>query len=165
MKPSSLSMLAIVLVVAGCASYEPVPKDYVGPFAIVKDTGVSEDSSKAQFFALTTVDGQGIANAFSESARASAGRGATLVVVYPWRKLPVRRMTLGLLGSHATGAPIHAMASRVAGTFFSTEGVVEFTPKAEAFYSVKGELAKGRSCVWLEEDLSGLPVTEKVCSR
>jgi hypothetical protein len=47
----------------------------------------------------------------------------------------------------ATDAPI---ASQIAGTFFSVEWVVEFTPKPDGKYTAKGELKKEKSSIWIE---------------
>lgn len=144
---------------AGCASYQPVPKDYTGPIASVADTGSSESNAKAQMFALMEVDGNRVNNAFGASASASHGRGALLTTVYPERQLPAKPMKVRIQGSHATGAPIHALASQMAGTFFSVEGVVDFTPKPNGRYAVKGELKKEKSSVWIEDTETGQPVT------
>lgn len=155
-------VLSCVALLAGCATYAPVPKDYTGPTATVSDTGFSENGTKAQMFALMEVDGNRIANAFLASARASNGHGSALTTVYPDRLVQVRTMKVKLQGSHATGAPIHAMASQLAGTFFSVEGVVEFTPKANGRYVVKGVLKKEKSSVWIEDVETGQPVTAVV---
>jgi hypothetical protein len=66
-----------------CATYAPVPKDYSGPTASVRDTGVSEDGAKAQMFALMEIDGNRVMNAFWASANASHDRGLSLTTVYP----------------------------------------------------------------------------------
>jgi hypothetical protein len=151
--------LVLTLSLGACATFEPVPKDYTGPTATVVDTGTSEDGTKARLYALVAIDGNGIRNAFSASAEASAGRGATIVTVYPTRKVPVRPMKLKLRASHATGAPIHAIASQMAGTWFAVEGIVDFTPEAGRTYVVKGELGKEKSSVWIEDKETGKPVT------
>ena len=157
-----VAVLALSLGLGACATYEPVPKEYTGPTASVTDTGFSEDGSKAQMFVLMAVDGNRIGNAFSASANASYGRGASLTTVFPERKVQARTMKVLIRGSHATGAPIHAMASQMAGTFFSVEGTVDFTPEAGRTYQVKGELKKEKSSVWIEDTATGKPATSVV---
>ncbi len=76
---------------------------------------------------------------------------------------PVRPMRLKLVGTHQTGAPIHEMASKMAGTFFSVDGYVEFKPVEGTTYQVTGELKKERSCVWIVDAATKNAVTEKVC--
>jgi hypothetical protein len=154
--------LVLAAALAGCASYEPVPKEYTGPTATIRDSGFSEDSTKAQMFAVVAVDGNRVGNAFSASAMASHGRGASLTTVFPDRKVKAAPVKLTLRGSHATGMPIHAMASQMAGTFFSVEGVVDFTPQAGAVYVVKGDLKKDKSSVWIEDVATGKPASSVV---
>lgn len=153
---------SVTAILAGCATYEPVPKDYSGPTALVRDTGFSEDGSKAQMFAMVEIDGNRVMNAFWASANASQGRGASLTTIYPERPVQIKPMKVTLRGSHATGAPIHAMASQLAGTFFSVEGTVDFTPQAGRQYLVKGDLKKAASKVWIEDAETAKPVTSVV---
>ena len=155
-------VIASALAISGCATYEPVTKEYNGPTATLRDTGFSEDSTKAQMFAATEIDGNRIMNSFWASANASHGRGASLSTIFTERRVKAAPMKVTLKASHATGAPIAAMASQMAGTFFSVEGVVEFTPKAEGQYVVKGVLKKERSSVWIEDLETGKPVTTVV---
>lgn len=154
--------LALVAGLSACATYEPVPKDYTGPTSSVTDTGFSEDGSKAQMFALMSVDGNRLPNAFGASAVASHGRGASLTTIYPTHQLPSKPTKALVRGSHATGMPIHAMASQLAGTFFEVEGVVDFDPQPGKRYAVKGALKKEKSQVWIEDIDTGKPVTSVV---
>lgn len=145
------------LLLTACATYEPVQKDYSGPTASIRDSGAYESGSKAQLFAVVEVDGNRVMNAFWASANASHGRGFSLTTVYPERKVKAAPQKLTLRASHTTAAPIHAMASQLAGTFFSVEGTIDFTPQPGAVYVVKGELSKEKSSVWLEDASSGKP--------
>lgn len=140
---------------AGCASFEHVPKDYTGPTAIIRDSGFSESTSKAQMFAVVEIDGNRVRNAFIASADASYGRGALLTTVFPERKVKAAPVKLVLRGSHSTAAPILAMSSKMAGTFFSVEGTVDFVPQPGVVYVVKGELKKESSSVWVEDVATG----------
>ncbi len=160
-----LAALAAAALLAGCATYQPVPEGYAGPVAIVSDSSQSESNSKAQLFAMTEIDGNRIMNGFWASANASQGRGFALTVVNTERSVPAKAARVTLRGSHTTAAPIQAMASQVAGTFFSVEGVVNFEPRPDGKYVVKGELKKGASSVWIEDAATGQPVTEKVIER
>jgi hypothetical protein len=154
-------MLMALLCVAGCASYTPVPADYTGPTATISDSGLVEGATKAQLFVIAEIDGQRINNSFNASAQASYGQGLALRTRYVERKIPARPMKLKLLGSHVTGAPIHALISQAAGTFFSVEGVIDFSPKPNGQYVVKGELKKEGSSVWIEDMATGEQVGEK----
>ncbi|WP_139351771.1 hypothetical protein [Polaromonas sp. A23] len=157
--------LLLGLSLHGCATYKPVPEGYTGPVAVVADSGTPGDGRKSVIFAMMDVDGQAISTSFGASASASYGQGASLTTRFIARPVPAKPMKVRLKGSHITGAPIHAMASQIAGTFFSVEGVVDFTPVAGGSYVVKGELKKGASSVWIEDRATGLPVTEKIVEK
>lgn len=157
-----LLAFCVAAATSGCATFEPVPKDYTGPTATLRDSGFSEDRGKAQMFAAVEIDGNRIMNAFWASASASHGRGNNLTTVFPDRRIKAAAMKVSLHCGHATGAPIAAIASQMAGTFFSVEGVVEFTPAPAGKYVVKGDLKKERSSCWIEDESTGKPMTDVI---
>lgn len=161
----NLIVLLIATCLFGCATYKPIPDGYTGPQATVTDSGHSEDGTKAQLFALTSIDGNQIMDSFWESAIASQGHGFALTVVISDRQVPAAPMKATLKGSHTTAAPIHAIASKMAGTFYSVEGNVDFSPKPNGKYIVKGELNKVGSVVWIEDAETGQPATEKIVGK
>ncbi len=110
---------------------------------------------------METVDGNRIGNTRSETRRASTGTGFSVFPRAVVRDIPIRPLRLKLVASHVVGAPIHEFASRAAGTFFEAETILEFTPKAGRLYSVRGELKKSASRVWLEDDETKDIVTMK----
>ncbi len=165
MKTALIAIVAIA-VLTGCATVtNPVPSDYKGPVVLLADTGMREDGSKARFFAALEIDGNSIENAIRETRIASHGQGFALSARYTNRPVPVRPMKVKLIGTHQTAAPIHEIASRMAGTFFSVDGVVDFKPAEGRRYEVTGELAKERSCVWIADVESKSAVTDKVCTK
>jgi hypothetical protein len=159
----TLALLALLGVFAvGCSTYKPVPDGYTGPVAMVKDTGIEEGSTKVQIFSMTEIDGNSLWDSFQATGEASYGTGALVFPSYVEHAVPCRTMQVKLVGSHVTGAPIHALFSQAAGTFFSVEGVTEFTPEPDVTYVVRGELKKGGSSVWIENEMTGEVVTARV---
>lgn len=158
----NILIAALVSLLTGCATYKPIPEGYSGATANVADSGFTEDGTKAQLYAMTEIDGNRIPNAFGASAGASYGKGFALTAVFPSRDVPIKPMKVKLVASHATGAPIHALFSQAAGTFFSVEGVVDFSPKADGKYVVRGVLKKEGSSVWIEDVDTQKVVTEKI---
>lgn len=154
-----------ILFLAGCASYKPVPEGYAGPVATISDTGSSEDATKAQIFALVSVDGNPVPNSFGASRQASFNQGPFLNLRVVDRQVPAQPMKVKIRASHATGAPIHEIASRAAGTFYAVEGEVDFKPEPNGRYLVKGELARKASSVWIEDAETNRRVTEKVVEK
>jgi len=153
-----LTSLSLLLFVVGCATPEPAPV-FTGPTAFISDSVIPEDSMRGQVFYVDAIDGKRVDSAAQETRRSSAGKGLSLSLWSKLRQVEVRPMRLTLVGSHITGAPIHELASRAAGTFFSVEGNVTFTPVAGKKYVVKGELKKSGSSVWLADEETQQPVT------
>jgi hypothetical protein len=147
-------VIALALVLSACASYRPVPEGYSGPVAVIRDSAQTESVAKGQLFYVQSIDGNAIHNARNATRQSSANTGFIVNARDSERRVPIRAMKLRLIATHVTGAPIHELASRAAGTFFSVEGDVEFTPKAGATYVVRGELKKGASSVWIEDATS-----------
>lgn len=161
----TLPLLVPALLLAGCASLaNPIPEGYSGPVVPLADTGRQEDGSKGQFFAALEIDGRRIQNAIRETRMASEGHGFSLTSRYTTRNVPAMAMKVKLIGTHQTAAPVHEMASRMAGTFFSVEGVADFTPVQGHRYIVTGALAKERSCVWIADADSSAAATDKLCT-
>ncbi len=159
-----LIIFLVALSLCACA-YKPVPDGYTGPVATIRDTGFRESSTKAQMFVLVEIDGHTIPNSLDESVSASQGLGFFVRTLFTSREVPARPMKLKLRGTHITGAPIHALFSQAAGTFFSVEGTVEFTPPPGGYYEVKGELKKEGSSVWIEDGRTNERVTQKIIGK
>jgi hypothetical protein len=160
-----LILASLVLLLAACATYKPVPEGYSGPVAIIMDTGTTEDSTKARIFYVATIDGKPIENARGVSRTSSYGTGMALHMRTTERKVPVHQMRLKLVGTHVVAAPIHEFASRAIGTFFEVEGEIDFTPEAGATYLIKGDLQKQGSSVWIEQVGKDEPVVPKIVGK
>lgn len=157
--------LLVALALHGCATYKPVPEGYTGPVATVADSGIPGDGSKSQIFGLVEVDGKAIDTSFSASGPERSLWRSTLATRFISRSVPATPMKVKLVGSHITLAPIQAIASQMAGTFFSVSGTVDFRPVPGGNYIVKGELKKGASSIWIEDRATGLPVTERIVEK
>jgi hypothetical protein len=162
MKTRALLLFSVLAFLAGCAMYEPVSGGYNGPVAVIRDSAESEDTMKGRLFFVEEVDNNRINNIRISTRQASAGRGFWLATGYAMRPVPARTMRLKLVGTHVVAAPIHEMASRAIGTFFDVEGVIEFTPRPNGKYTVRGELKKNASSVWIEDDETREPASAKV---
>ena len=165
MKRSLLIALPALLLGACATVSSPVPEGYTGPTVQLSDSGFSESGRKGVFYSATALDGREIQNSLRESRGASYGQGFSLSSRYTSRRVPVRSMKVKLIGTHQTAAPIHEMAARMAGTFFSIEGVTDFKPMEGRSYVVTGELKKEQSCVWIMDSETKQPSTEKICNK
>jgi hypothetical protein len=145
-----LLALSLVAFLSACATYKAVPDGFTGPMAIIKDTAEPDSGSKGIVFYVSSIDDNPVQNARIATRQSSQGTGFSLNTRGFSRPVPVRAMKLRLVGTHVTGAPIHELASRAAGTFFSVEGDITFTPKEGVMYRVQGDLKKTGSSVWIE---------------
>jgi len=150
---------------AACAVTSPLPDDYSGPKAYIRDSNYFEDSTKTQLFVVVAVDGQTIKNSIGATAAASSGQGFRITPTVVGRWIPAKPMKVTIRGTHATGAPIQAFFGMATGSFASIEGVVEFLPEANGSYIVKGDLNKEESSVWIEDLSTNTLVTQKVSSK
>ena len=165
MKTILVVAIAILNLTACSSLYNPIPEGYSGPTAKVSDSAIYEDSMKQQFFILESVDGKTINNSIIATRSASYGKGAYLNPRYESRLVQARPMRVKIIATHITGAPIHEIASRALGTFFSVEGEVDFKPLPGGSYTIRGELKKNASSVWIEDDSTKEMATEKITQK
>ena len=149
----------------GCATYKMVPDGYTGPTVTVKDTTIRESTGKGSIFYVESINGNEVFNALKATGRASYGQGFRLTLVPDWRSVKVEPMKLKLIGTHVTAAPIHELASRAAGEFFSVAGDIDFSPVAGRTYVVNGALTKQEASVWIEDEDTKELVTKKIIAR
>ena len=140
--------------------YAPsVPDGYVGPQAVLDDSAKIHSSSKADFFVAEQIDGANIDNSWHETLRRNQGRGVRMTPYFIKRPLVAEKpLKVAVKGITHYAAPIQAMF----GTVYQIKGVVEFTPKADTRYVVRGELGENYSAIWIEETASQQLVGQKV---
>ncbi len=153
------------VVLAGCATYQHVPENYAGPVVTIADSAFALTSAKGMLFYVESIDGNPVRNARNATAQSSYGQGFRLTTGIAHRQVRVVPMKLKIVGTHVTAAPIHELASRAAGEFFTVSGEVDFTPVAGRRYVVDGELTKQLASVWVRDAETGQPVTEKITAR
>lgn len=158
--------LILAAALTGCATYEPtVPAGYAGPTATIGEHSFTEDWAKSQMFYIESIDGKAVESSLQATRRASAGKGLAMVLRSVDHTVPARPLKLKLVGTHVTGAPIHEIVSRTAGTFFSVEGEVTFTPEPGGSYFVTGKLQKKGSAVWIADEKTEKPVSDIVTEK
>ena len=137
---------------AGCATFEkPIPTGYEGPIAAIGEDGSYEESSRGKLFYVESIDGKRVESGLALTRRATANLGFRVILQYAVHQVPAKPLRIKIVGTHVTGAPIHEIAARAAGTFYSVEGEIDFTPEADGAYFVTGQLEKGTSTVWIAE--------------
>lgn len=158
--------LLAALALHGCAMYKPVAEGYTGPTAEVADSVRPGNGMRSEIFAMTQVDDRAIHNSFLASGPERSGWGTALTTRAVARPVPATTpMKVRLVGSHIHLDNMRAILADIAGTSFSVERTVYFTPEPGGKYLVKGELKKGASSIWIEDRATGLPVTEKIIEK
>jgi hypothetical protein len=163
----NLILTAIVLALAsGCATNElPVPAGYTGPTATIGEHGFAEDRMKGQLFYIEAIDGKPVESSLQATRHATSNLGLSLAIRSVDHTVPIKPLKLKLVGTHITGAPIHEIASRAAGTFFRVEGEITFTPVEGGSYFVTGKLQKEGSAAWVADAKTEQRVSEMVLEK
>ncbi len=149
---------SIAMIFSGCASYNPMPADYSGQKASIEDSAIEHSSRKADFFYVEAVNGHDINNSFIETTKQNYGRGFMMTPKTIGREVPAQLTSLTIVGKTKYAAPILSITN----TAYKVKGTVQFTPEANKFYTIKGELGESYSAVWIEEYRVGLVPGTKV---
>jgi len=151
-------ILAVVLMLTGCAS-NPLPDDYAGQTALVKDSHanyVEQDGMKpehVELFAMMYVDGKLIKNGLSNTMAATMqSPNGMMIIVGGERRVPIKPLKVDLVGQVFSSSLLGPKSRK-------TERSVGFTPVAGETYVVRGRLADSGSDVWIETG-SGKRVTQ-----
>lgn len=150
--------MAVALMLMGCAS-NPLPDDYAGQTALVKDSHanyVEQDGMKVEhveLFAMMYVDGKLIKNGLSNTMAATMqSPNGMMIIMGGERRVPIKPLKVDLVGQ-VYSSSLLGPATR------KTERSVSFTPVAGGTYVVRGRLAESGSDVWIET-ASGKRVTQ-----
>lgn len=142
----------ISFMMSGCASYNPIPDGYSGQKASIEDSSIEHSTEKVDFFFVEAVDGHDVNNSVIETKKANYGRGFMMTPKTIGREIPAQPINLTIVGKTIYAAPILSFTNIV----YKIKGSVQFTPEANKFYTVKGELGESNSAVWVEEYGAGL---------
>lgn len=150
----------VALAITGCASRAPsIPEGYTGPQAQLDDSAKTYGSSKADFFVVEQIEGADVDNSLHETLSRNRGKGMHMTPYFITRAVMAEKpIKVALKGRTHYAAPIQALTR----TVFEVKGVVEFTPRSNARYVVKGELGPKYSAVWIVEAESNDVVGQKV---
>ena len=159
----AIPKFAITLAVAltGCATtYPPAsPPNTSAPRAQLDDSTTTHGTSKADFFVVEEIDGAKVNNSLNETLRRNQGKGMAMTPSIVSRPVIADKpLKLLIKGRTHFAAPILALA----GTVYQVRGTVEFTPKADGKYVVRGKLGDEYSVVWIEDAATAEPVGNKV---
>lgn len=155
-----IAFVVVSILLSGCATYSSsVPEGYAGPTAELMDSYKVHSDSKADFFVAEKVNGEEITNGLIATQRANRGRGVQMTPASSLRPLAAEqpvKVSVKARTHHA--APILAIVRAA----YEVTGVVEFVPKTNAKYVVRGELDDAYSAVWIEDEKTGQVMGSKI---
>jgi hypothetical protein len=158
MKKLIAPLFADVLLTGCSIFFSPIPENYNGPVAVIKDSVKPYSPSKADFFYLSHVDGKRIEDSDAATWYANYGRGGYMSNVVLDRKVPAQASVFKIVGQTVYSSVILTLANDV----YEVSGEVKFTPEKDKTYVVKGELGNNYSAVWIEDAATKSVVGEKI---
>ena len=147
----------VMITLAGCATYKPVPDGYSGPTASIKDTYVNKTATSAHYFELNKVNGKYVSSSFGETRGRNYGRGMIFDPVMVEREVLPEEQVFTIVG-HVF---FPTDAQLLFGNTLKVEGTVKFVPEAGETYLVRGSISESISEVWIENS-RGKIVGEKI---
>lgn len=153
------AVTVVTFCLQGCATFtSPIPENYTGPVATIKDSVMAYSSAKADLFYLTHVEERRIEDSRSRTLKVNYGRGLNMTPVVLERKVPARTSTFKVVGRTEYAAPILALTNAV----YQVTGDIKIAPEKDKTYIVKGELGENYSAVWIEDMETNSVVGEKI---
>lgn len=157
---------AIVLLCAALAACETVPEPAApaptGPRARLDETAKVHSTAKADFFAVTDINGRSVRNSMAETFARNYGRGMVMTPYFLNHDLPAGvPVKIGVVARTQYAAPALALV----GDVYQVKGVVEFTPQENGRYAVRGELGADHAAVWIEDRSNDTVVGQKVVAK
>lgn len=157
MEPGVVKRRSAVLALSALAVAQPVRAQTTDAAqARLDDSADGGGPGGGTFFVLTAIDGRNVDdNALTVSRRASAGRGAWMVVRPHGRALPAGKVRLKLMATQTHAAPVQQIFTALfRGGAPEASGEVEVELAPGGRYRVTGALDSLRREVWIE-DASG----------
>ncbi|MDF1819774.1 MAG: hypothetical protein P1U54_14130 [Immundisolibacteraceae bacterium] len=155
-----ISLFGMLLMLSGCSTFTPLPENYNGPTAKIKDSYSNRQATKAHYFTLDKIDGNDVANSFGETRSANYGRGAAFDPVISEREVLPKMQTFTISGYVFFPTDVQLLF----GDTLSVTGDIHFSPEEGESYVVTGRVGDGRSEVWLE-DSAGNVVLKKFSTK
>lgn len=152
-------LLIVVLFLSGCSSTDsPIPDDYTGAISNFESSELRYSDSKVDLFFLEKVDDKNINNSLIATGSATYVKGYSLVTDHLVIGVPSEAGLFTITARTLYAAPIQTFSN----TVFKISGEVQFSPKPDTTYIVKGKLEEGYAAVWIEEKSTGKVVAEKI---
>jgi hypothetical protein len=150
----------ILFLFQGCTQFVAVPEGYNGPVVTLWDNVRKISSTNAHYFELISVDGRSVNKTSFLTREKSYVTGFAMNLIPISRNLPVISKVLIIGGTNYHATDIFGIGD----LFYNVKGAVNIRLKAGNSYKVNGEISKHYSLVWVEDDKTGLIVSNVLIS-
>lgn len=156
------ALVTAVFLASGCASYEkPLPDNYTGPKATIRDSGAVKSSSLVHLFELTEIDGRRLRGSGIATVNANQGRGFSQTPVVLTNEVPATTLKIKIKGATLYAAPILAMTNPTC----LIHGEVDLKAEAGKTYLVTGKLSPEICEVWVQDAATNAEVSKRITGK
>lgn len=156
-----LGISIFILLLSGCVSFQPsIPIDYVGGRATLADSYNNHEGSTAHFYVLTKIDGRSMEDSGYRTRVNNQGRGFNMTPYMVSRDTTIEKHIFTVAGFVQFATDAQGMF----GDSMLIEKEITFKPEVNQIYTIKGELSKNGSNVWIE-DKNGSKIQGELVSK
>lgn len=148
---------ALAALLGGCV-INPVPEGYKGTLAHIDDSAAPRDDISTDFFYVTKINGFDIPQSLAMTDGSHRDQGAARPIVVIGRDVPTQAATFTIVGHTRYTTAVYALTHPV----YDITGDVNFIPKPDHQYVVKGTLSDNYSAVWIEDAKTGEVAGQKI---
>lgn len=153
-----LVSICFIIPLLGCAPYGAIPKGYQGQVVTIWDNINKVSSSNAHFFELISVDGRKIATSSFDTRDRSFKIGFAMDTTPLSRDIPVNSQVLYIGGFNYLVADIFGLSDFI----YRVKGSTKVILKKGITYMVNGKVDDEYAIVWIEEENTGIIVSDIV---
>lgn len=144
--------LLTIITLSACVTYESsIPKGYKGSLASISDTYTNKTHHTAHVFYVEKINNKDTHNAAGSAVGNSFGQGK-LVIQGIKRQVATESTQLKIVGQTVFSSPAIALVFN--DEYYAIDTELEFTPKQDQYYLVKGVLTPTYQAIWIE-DING----------
>ncbi len=156
MTAKKILTLVSFLILSGCAYHGAIPKGYNGPVVIVWDKVDKISSLNAHYFELLSVDGRLTNKTSLFTRKKSFETGFAMNLIPLSRNIPVNSRKLIIGGFNYQVVDLFGLGDFI----YRVVGEINVHLEAGKSYQINGELSKDYSLVWVEDEKTGIIVSQ-----
>jgi len=148
--------ICFFILLLGCTPYGAIPKGYHGQVVTLWDNVNKISSTNAHYFELLAIDGRQITTSSFDTRDRSFKLGFAMDSIPISRDIPINSQVLYIGGFNYLVADLFGLGDAI----YRVKGYVQVIFKKGLTYMVNGKLENEYSIVWIEEEKTGLIVSD-----